>query len=278
MMNDYYYLIASLPKLSFPEFPKFEFDSVYEIIVNNLSASDRELFNKLIYPNDNKNLIAAIARNQNKVSPFYQFEQPSVLNQETINNFQKLPGSFPDYMKSFIEDNREEIATKDISELEKHLLEIFYQEMLASKDSFIRDYYAFELDLKNIVTAINCRKYEFEIDHEILGEGLLQQQLKRNSASDFGLSIEYPFMDSLVEAMDSGEPNRLESQINGILWNHVDEMVRFSFFNTHKVFAYGVHLLIAKRWTQLDPEEGKKRREELIDKIMEKFELPQLQS
>lgn len=276
-MKDYYYLIASLPKLEFgKKYDKLEFDAVYQTIVENLSSSDKQLFNYLIFPNDNINLLTAIAKKHNKKSPFFYFHEPAIYSEEVIKDYQKNSNILPSYMKEFIEENEDDFVDISFSEIEKRLLNYFYNAVLDLGDEFLAKYYDFVLNLRNIAVAYNGRLYDYNIADELISDKEINRQLRKSSASDLGLSDEYPFIEFLSEAFNSKDTGQLENQIDKITWEYVDDLVRFTFFNTYKVFGYTIHLLMVKRWKSLDKEEGKKRLDHLIDRMMENFELPQL--
>jgi hypothetical protein len=276
-MTDYYYLISSLPKIGLGEkHDKLDFYSVYNTILENVTASDKKLLQYLIYPNDNKNLIAAITHRYKKPIVFHYFHQPSVFSKDVIYDFTNQFDQLPHYMQEFFEDCKEDFAVVPVLELEKVLLGRFYQEVFATGDEFLEKYYSFQLNLRNIAIALNSRLYGFYPQDEIIGESPINRQLIKSTASDFNLGNEFPFIENLSEALNSKDPNYISHQYDTILWNHIDEIVSFSFFNTHKLMGYVAHLLIIKRWMDLNKEEGRKRLDELTNKAMENFELPQL--
>jgi hypothetical protein len=276
-MTDYYYLISSLPKLGLDEkHDKLDFDAVFQTILENVSDSDKKLLQYLIYPNDNKNLTTAISLKFKKPVLFHTFHQPSVIPKEVIFDFLNQVDQLPRYMQEFVDICKEDFAVVSLSELEKVLLGLFYKEVFATGDEFLKKYYYFELNLRNITIALNSRLYGYYPQDEIVGTSPINLQLIKSTASDFNLGTEFPFVDDLSEAISSKDPGYLAHYYDRILWNYIDEIISFSYFNTHKLLGYTAQLLLIKRWMSLDKEEGRKRLDELTNKVMEKFELPQL--
>lgn len=274
-MNNYYYLLASLPTLRFGEHNRFDFNEVYQTILTNLAPSDRDTLNYLIYQNDNKNLILVISEKIKVPSPFPRFQQPSILPMEVLADYRKYAYLAPGYMRNFIEDYDEEFLSSDIADLERILLNYFYAAALHTGDSFLEKYFSFELDLRNIMTALNSRFFNFHLPNEVLGENEVNSRLIRSAAADFGLSAEFPFIESLSEAFRAKDPHRIGFISDEVRWNHVEEITRFSSFNFHGVMGYMAKALIIKRWMDLDQDEGRKRLNEITTRVMKNFELPQ---
>jgi len=277
-MEDYYYLLSAVPKLALDEetYQRIDFDAVFDLIKDNISSTDAEKVQILMYQNDNYNLISAIARHYRKPVPHHMFHFPAFFAQEVMKNYDKNYTLFPDYMYDFVERYQEEFSALSVARLEQLLLDSFYQEVTQHQDAFIRDYFSFEKDLRNIITAINSRKYNVEVDEQLIGEAYVNQQLRRSSASDFGLSQAYPFIEQLHEHIQEQQVPELEHLMDSLLWEHLDNLTRFSYFGSHRLLAYTLQLFMVKKWSWLKPDKGKERLHHLIDQMMEKFELPVL--
>ena len=204
------------------------------------------------------------------------FHFPSVFGQEVMHDYEKNYMLFPDYMYDFVEMHQEEFAARSIARLEQWLLAAFYRESAHHEDEFIRAYFGFERDLRNIITAFNCRTFGYDLQEQLIGESFLNQQLLRSSAMDFGLTPQYPFVERLQPLIEEQRIPELEHFMDSLLWEHLDELTRFSFFNSHKLLAYTLKLFMIKKWSWLTPDKGQERLHHLIDRMMENFELPAL--
>jgi hypothetical protein len=277
-MNDYYYLLSAVPKLSLEEetYERVDFDQVFSLITDNISVSDGHKLNYLLYQNDNLNLVSVIARHHRKPVPHHMFHYPSVFDQEVMKDFEKSYVLFPDYMLDFVEANQDEFAARSIATLEQWLLNAFYQEATQHEDTFISSYFSFERDLRNIITALNAQKYGYDKEQQLIGDAYINQQLLRSSAADFGLAQEYPFVEKLRELIEEQRVPELEHFMDSLLWEYLDELTRFSYFNSHKLLAYTIKLFMVKKWSWLKPDKGKERLHHLTDRMMEHFELPSL--
>ncbi|MFP4090353.1 MAG: DUF2764 family protein [Cyclobacteriaceae bacterium] len=277
-MNDYYYLLSAVPKLSLEEetYERVDFDQVFDLITENITVSDGHRLNYLLYQNDNLNLVSAIARQHRKTVPHHMFHYPSVFDQEVMKDYEKSYVLFPDYMYDFVEAHQDEFSGRSMTFIEQRLLTAFYGEVTRQEDDFLREYFTFERDLRNIITALNCRKYGYDREDQLIGDAFINQQLLRSSAADFGLGQEYPFVEKLQELIEAQQVPELEHFMDSLLWDHLDELTRFSYFNSHKLLAYTLKLFMVKKWSWLKPDKGKERLHHLIDNMMENFELPAL--
>lgn len=276
-MSDYYYLVGSLPTLSFGEPNKINFDKVFSTLMENLTPSDRRIMQYMVFPNDNQNFIRVLSEKINISPPFPRVKQPSIFSIETLADYRKNADSFPAYLQKFIDEYDEQIPSLGMADIEKGLLNYFYEDVLQSNDRFLESYFQMDLNLRNIMAALNSRMYDFHFPNESLGESDIIMRLVKNPAADFGLSGEFPFIDSLSEAFAAKDPYRIGFVSDQIRWNYIEELTRFSFFDLHAVMGYLAKALIIKRWMDLDEEEGGKRLDAIAENIMKDFVLPEQQ-
>ena len=104
-----------------------------------------------------------------------------------------------------------------------------------------------------------------DVERVTVGEDDVTEQLRRSSASDFGLRGELPYVDAVIAAVND-EPNLLEKEhkIDLIRWNESLELTVQNYFDIDAVLAYLVRVNIVARWTLLDRERGRELFEELL--------------
>ena len=62
-------------------------------------------------------------------------------------------------------------------------------EGLKAKNRFVREWFAFNQDMNNVLVAQICRKHGFDAKTQIVGEGEVAEQLRSHvSQKDFGLN------------------------------------------------------------------------------------------
>ena len=84
------------------------------------------------------------------------------------------------------------------------------------------------------------------------------EQLRRSSASDFGLRGELPYIDAVIAAVND-ESNLLEKEhkIDRIRWQQAVDLAAEDYFNVNAVLSYLVRINLVARWTQLDEARGR---------------------
>ena len=134
---------------------------------------------------------------------------------EQIKSPKEVPEVFADVFSTVVSDG------PDPKKLDL-LYDVFYNHA-AEKASgpFLTSYFQFHRDLRNIVAAVRARRMGWAPSDHLVGEGDLVEALSRSNAEDFGISVEYPWIERLITAKD---PAAMEDTIQQIIWDAVDEM------------------------------------------------------
>lgn len=149
--RSYYCLVAGLPDLFFGE-NKTGIDSISfrNELKKVLDESDFQLVKLLYLPSDNKNLLTLLLQSGNDFLPSGNFSRSFL--EEQIHH----PNNLPVYMQNFIRW----VKTNDIKmqspNTENQLLMLFYNFAQNEKNNFIHDWFYFEVNLKNVLTAQNA--------------------------------------------------------------------------------------------------------------------------
>jgi hypothetical protein len=135
-----------------------------------------------------------------------------------------------------------------------HLWEAYYDHAIETTTSdFLRDYFRFEKDLRNIVAAVRARRKGLAPSDHIVGESDVVDLLSKSSAEDFGLGREYPWVERLVQTQ---EPLQLEDSIEQIVWEYVDQKTEHLDFEFDVILAYLLKLQLLERRLSLSDEQG----------------------
>jgi len=141
---------------------------------------------------------------------------------------------------------------------------LMYREGMQAKNAFVRDWYAFNLNLNNILTATICRKHGFDIKKSIVGEGEVQDALRTSNAKDFGLSATLPEIDDILRLGEVEDLYEREKKTDALRWAWLEDKTLFSYFEAENVFAYWLEAKMLNRWNILNKEEGTRIFRELI--------------
>jgi len=55
--------------------------------------------------------------------------------------------------------------------------------------------------VKNLETALTCRKYGKEVAPEIIGDNVFSKALRTSNSKDFGLGMEFPYAEKVISLM-----------------------------------------------------------------------------
>jgi hypothetical protein len=183
----------------------------------------------------------------------------------------------PPFLSDWLTENDYWLEEKPISDLERQLFSLFYHEISNSDNDFIKSYFRFLQDLKNIIAAINARTYDLPIKNQLIGESDINSSLTRSQTPDFGLGEQYPFIEQLQQYIDKSSLYDLEKYVDRLKWNRLEELTSLDFFENSNVFAYYLQLKISWRWLLLDQQEAEKGQiEHLLSDAMNKWSIKTL--
>ncbi|MCC5929727.1 MAG: DUF2764 family protein [Cyclobacteriaceae bacterium] len=277
-MSRYFYLVASLPDLD-PDKParKIDFEELYDHILRNLEPPDRMQLTFLMQGNDIENFIKTLAEKRGEPSYYLGFSAPSTVSQELLDHYQRNQDALPACIRELIEEHADWLDDRSLAEVENWLWNEWYEEAIKSKDVFISKFFSFDRDLRNLLLAYNGRQFGIPAKQYMIGDAPINRMLQRSQATDFGLSNEYPFIESMQQAFSDEDPVKLEKTIDKIKWQYIDALNAFSFFDTDIVLGYFLKLQMVKRWTVSGESESPEQRlRTLSEKVMEDFKLPEI--
>lgn len=207
-----------------------------------------------------------------------------------MSNFEYIISSLPyltaDYkyaggesFQSVLEQIRENLGEKDTEALD-FLLEgfdpnalgtDFYARALGHSLRFIREYFRFDLNLRNAKVRYLNKELGRESNLDVLtGEGgpedeNLDIDLFRFRAGEFE---EAQIVDN---ALSQGDLLSREKDLDQICWDKISALETFHYFDITAVLAYVAKLHIANRWLALDPQTGRELFHKLVQEVRGTF-------
>ena len=138
-------------------------------------------------------------------------------------------------------------------------------EGLKASNKFVREWFAFNQDMNNVLVAQICRKHGFDVKTQIVGEGEVAEQLRTHaSQKDFGLNeVDGDWTEILALAGIEDLMQREKAQ-DAIRFTWLQDRTEFDFFSSEMVFAYYLEAVMLHRWSILTIEEGEKVFRELV--------------
>ena len=238
---------------------------------NQLKPEDYKLAELLFLPYDNAELLKFLAED---------YENLNDLGSFTTQDFEvefsdEKQGILPSYMYKFAELYKDEELSKNINKSwENVLTEMYYEYVLQTPNKFLKEWFAFNQNLNNILIGHNCRKYNLEADNQLLGDNFVTKAILSSNAKDCGLEVELPYVAEINQLADNENLLAREKGLDQLKWNMVEEITLFDYFTIEVVLAYTIKLDIAYRWLELGEEEGRQMFKQIINALKSGFEFP----
>lgn len=265
--GNYYCLIAGLPEIS-PDDKKLSL-SVQELrtyLNDYLTKKETDIINLFFYPNDNAQILRLLQKQE--ADPNLQ----TVFTASQLEDEIQDPMFVPSYIKEYLLDIQKEDREVSNRLPEVELSERYWNFMLLQKEKLVRKYAEFSLNIRNLITALNCRKYHLDIEKEVIGDSYFVNQLKTSRAKDFELSDDYPYVDKVLALFEKDNTAEREYRIDMLYWEFLDEMTGYKYFTFDNVIAFMLKLMILERWSKMTTEQGKKIFRELLERFKNEFQ------
>ena len=110
------------------------------------------------------------------------------------------------------------------------------------------------------------------IAREVIGNNEFAMALRTSNARDFGLGMEYPYVEKVIALMENDNLVERERGIDLLVWNFLDEAVVFEYFSLERVISYLLRLMIVERWSRMSSESGRKVFMEMIERFRQSFQ------
>ena len=195
-----------------------------------------------------------------------------------MNNYEYIIASLPvlrlDDLKAgkglaeqLLGDIRSQLSARDNALLDyllssydpDQLNEDFYKRALAHKNRFVREWFAFDLDLRNAVVAyLNDSLGREKGQDQILLKGREKVPFPERAQAD-----------TILHGTDILDRER---GLDELRWQKIDEITLWDYFNIDVILAFVCKLKIIDRWLQLDPASGRALFRKLVEDIRSTYD------
>lgn len=139
----------------------------------------------------------------------------------------------------------------------KNLNEEFYRKAEASSCKFLKGYFKFDRNMRNCKARYLNEAFGRPLDMDCISLS--------EDEEDFE---EAPRLDQILHSEDLLERERA---LDAFVWEHVDEMTTFNYFEFDCILAFIAKLSIVERWLKLDPQTGREMFRKLADEVVGTF-------
>lgn len=255
--SEYYCLVAGLREYTLDADTKgFDAHAIVGEILDGVSQRDAAAVRLLYGYYDCENLVALRA-GRSAHNPLGNFSRDELADE--MKHPDRLPRRVADVVRAYSDPEGEQAEELDLNRrFETTLFDAYYSECARSSSRFLRQWSAFDRNLRNIMAAVAARVAGRPVEEGVVGGGDVAEQLRRSSAADFGLRGELPWIDAVIAAVND-EANLVEKEhkIDLIRWNESTELAAFDYFDIDAILSYLVRVNIVARWTRLDERRGR---------------------
>ena len=181
--------------------------------------------------------------------------------------------------ESILGDIREQLSKGDNAVMdfllngfdENSLNEEFYFKALRHPNRFIREYFRFDLNLRNAKVRFLNKSLGRPADEDVM-TGLGKEDDTRTDIDGY-LFTGGEFEEALrTDAIFSGgDLLQRERALDDLKWGKINELTVFDDFDMEAILAFVAKLKIVDRWLTLDEEQGKEMFKRLVDEVRGTF-------
>jgi hypothetical protein len=135
----------------------------------------------------------------------------------------------------------------------------FYTRALAHRNRFLREWFAFDLDLRNTTVTYLNRQLKRDEDLDLI-------QLPGREEAEFP---EKATAESILHGIDI---MKRERNLDDLRWQKIDEITIQDFFDIEAILGFVAKLKIIDRWLQLDPESGRVLFRRMVEDIRSTYD------
>jgi len=283
MANQYYYFIAGLPSISLDDtklvYPVSQFR---DDAAQQLSTQDMALIGILHLPDDLQNLLNIIYNEGRDPNPeglisadtwqeYHGYLRAKLDNNQLSNPFK----SIPDFVEKVLIPALQMEELPKRSKIEHDLLNELFSFAASHPNSFIRQWFDLDRQIKNILVAINARNHEMEYAQYLIGEDEAVQNLSKSHAADFGMGKENPVFESIQRIWEQNNILYRERGYDIYRAKWIDQQTFFEYFNIDRILGYYSKLRLINRWLTADANMGKEVFHDTLDKLENSFAFPE---
>jgi len=141
---------------------------------------------------------------------------------------------------------------------EENLCNHFYRRAIKSKNRFIKEYFSFDLMLRNIQTAYLAKKSQQNPELYLIGNSQI---------------IDVELASKITQILENSNILEREQLIDQLRWNKANEICTFNYFDIDIILSFIVRSYILKRWSELDKKRGSQLLKQLVEEVRGTYKL-----
>jgi len=263
---NYYCLIAGLPDIVEDSKNIISVAELKTELQEQLSVADSEMLRLLFAEYDNANFLTFLRNKDAQLNLLGNLNADDwselvvqMEESEKIKDARLRP-----YMQKYYAALKDEKSAVEGVSQEDYLTSLFYDEAMQNKNTFLRKWFAFNLNVNNILTGVTCRKYGFDQKALVVGNNDIAQAIRQSNARDFGLAGMFDELETVLRIAEESDLLEREKKIDALKWKWLEDNTFFHYFSVEKVMAYVLKIQMVERWKFLSVDNGSRIFRELL--------------
>ena len=180
---------------------------------------------------------------------------------------EKGPEDYIEEIVSLCSDKDKELIDFLVSGyLDENLNADFYAKALVHDDSFIKEYFRFDLNVRNAKVAYLNNALGRAADKDVLTFSEDAPQAVLDAAD-----AEFEEAADLESVLNTGDILSRERGIDDLMWAKIDNITTFNYFDIDAILGFIAKLNIVARWYKLDEQTGREMFKRLVDEVRSTF-------
>lgn len=164
--------------------------------------------------------------------------------------------TYVEWIKSQLSESDRKVVDRLLDGFkDENLTKEFYEAAVKDGNRFIREYFTFDLNVRNGKARFLNKAFERPLDQDTV-------------RLDTG---EFPEAQSLDEALNAPDLISRERGLDSLTWNKILEINTFDYFDLEAVLGFIARLRIIGRWFSLDEKTGREMFIRLVDEVRGTF-------
>lgn len=249
----YYFLASLLPPLEIGHVPSLGFAELKALFDANLTAVDRTKVRAFLSLIDIENMRAFWAH-----EPFdTRGNVPLSQMEQCFLDFTWPSGDvFPFFLIDFLLKYR---TDEDRLTHFSLLLSQFFNDRIERETGFVREYFAFQREMRLIIMGFRAKKLHKDLAEELKYEEgtdpIVAQILAQKDAKSYEPPFEYKELKPIFSEFENA-PLDLYRELFEYQFNHIIELWGGELFSLDRLLNYTARLILVERWQELDVQKG----------------------
>ena len=138
---------------------------------------------------------------------------------------------------------------------DENLTKEFYEAALKDSDRFLKEYFTFDLNVRNGKARFLNKAFERPLDQDTI---MLE-------------TGEFAEGQRLEEALNAPDLLSRERGLDSLMWDKINEITTFNYFDLDAILGFIARLHIIGRWFALDEKTGREMFRRLVDEVRGTF-------